>query len=160
MHCKQKQNGLDRFQGTIKIKDMKIYKEIKGVSEVIYNSDYSEDAKAFFESMYNMLVKKDRFAVKKYGDSCFSCDNIIYYIDSENDEKRVKLLNRSYIKSDGNCMCVIRLRDIKQNERNNENYFVGHQTTIYATGGALNEDYNCECNKFVAMLESKEITAV
>lgn len=139
---------------------MKIYKEVKGVLEVIYTSDFIEDANAFFESMYNLLVKKDRFAVKKYGDSCFACDNIIYYMDSENDEKRVRLLNRYYIKSDGNCMCVIRLRDIKQNEKNNENYFVGHQTTIYATGGAVNEDYTCECNKFVAMLESKEITAL
>lgn len=139
---------------------MKIYKEVKGISEVIYTSDFIEDAKAFFESMYNLLVKKDRFAVKKYGDSCFICNNIMYYIDSENDEKRVRLLNRYYTKSDGNCMCVIRLRDIQQNEENNENYFVGHQTTIYATGGAINEDYNCECNKFVAMLESKEITAI
>ena len=139
---------------------MKIYKEVKGVSEVIYTSDFIEDANAFFESMYNLLVKTDRFAIKKYGDSCFACDNIIYYIESENEEKRVRLLNRYYIKSDGNCMCVIRLRDIKQNEENNENYFIGHQTTIYATGGAVNEDYTCECNKFVAMLESKELTAV
>lgn len=44
---------------------MKIYKEVKGVREVIYNSDFMEDAKAFFESMYNLLVKKDIFAIKK-----------------------------------------------------------------------------------------------
>lgn len=67
MHCKQKQNGLDRFQGTIKIKDMyQIYYYNDGVYH--YQKSYAtlSKAKAAYNENYKGYIKKNERICKRY----------------------------------------------------------------------------------------------